>query len=145
MRRPRRMLLLAVALLLALAGCGGGQQAMTPAEIHMAWIAALRGNDRQAAQTLVASDASLDVDRALEQAQYLVTLDTPQTGRLQAVDVETPVAQGAGEVAISVWRLERLTSCFHTTLAQTDAGWKVTGWDERERDCPPANDGHEAW
>lgn len=139
MRRHQRAFLLAYALLLLLTGCGGGQQSMSPAEVHTAWIAALRGNDRQAAQALVARDAGLDVDRALDQAQYLVTLDTPQTGRLQAVDVEEPVTQGAGEVAISIWRLEHLTSCFRTTLAQTDDGWKVTGWDERESDCPPAN------
>lgn len=139
MRRHQQAFLLACALLLLLAGCGGGQPAMSPAELHTAWIAALRGNDRQAAQNLIASDSSVDVDRALEQAQYLVTLDTPQTGRLQAVDVEAPVTQGAGAVAISIWRLERLTSCFRTTLAQIDDGWKVTGWDERESDCPPAN------
>lgn len=139
MRQRQRWLALVLALLVALAGCGGGSATMSPAEVHAAWIEALRGNDRQAAQALVAGDSGVDVDRALEQAQYLVTLDSPQTGRLQAVDVEAPVAQGVGQVATSVWRLERLTSCFRTTLAQTDKGWQVTGWDERESDCPPAN------
>jgi hypothetical protein len=138
MRQRQRWLPLVLALLVALAGCGSGSAATSPAEVHAAWIEALRGNDRQAAQALVAGDSSVDVDRALEQAQYLVTLDTPQTGRLQAVDVEAPVVQGAGQVATSIWRLERLTSCFRATLAETDAGWRVTGWDEFQTDCPPS-------
>jgi hypothetical protein len=54
------------------------------------------------------------------------------------VDVEAPVAQGAGQVATSIWRLEQLNSCFRATLAETPEGWRVTGWDERQTGCPTA-------
>lgn len=130
----RLLCTLLIALLLAV--CGAGGDTRSPTEVHTAWIDALRANDRQAAQALLAGDATVAVDWALEQAQYLVTLDVPQTGRLQSVDVEAPVAQGAGQVGRSIWRLERLTSCFHTTLAETPAGWRVTGFVERQTDCP---------
>lgn len=127
-----------VTLLALLPACGGGSSARSPGEVHAAWVEALRANDRQAAQVLVATDASLDVDRALEQAQYLVTHDQQGAGRLVAVDMEAPVAQGAGQVATSIWRLERLNSCFRATLAETSEGWRVTGWEERQTDCPAA-------
>ncbi|NTV65695.1 MAG: hypothetical protein HGA65_19480 [Oscillochloris sp.] len=123
---------------LLLSSCASQTRPQTPAEIHVAWIAALRANDRQAAQVLLAPDAAVRVDRALEQAQYLVTLDVPQTGRLQAVDVDPPIAQGAGQVANSVWHLEKLTSCFRATLAETPNGWKITDWAEFQTDGPPA-------
>lgn len=131
-----RFLISIVLLLPLLAACGDGRDTRSPAEVHTAWIDALRANDRNAAQELLADDATVAVDWVLEQAQYLVTLDVPQTGRLQSVDVEAPVAQGAGQVGRSIWRLERLTSCFHTTLAETAAGWRVTGFVERQTDCP---------
>lgn len=134
-----RRLLPLLALALVLAGCGTHAQAtQSPAEVHTAWITALRANDRQAAQALLANDAAIGVDRALEQAQYLVTLDTPQTGRLQAVDVVPPVAQGKGQLAQSIWRLDRLTSCFRATLAETPVGWRVIDWAEYQTDCPKA-------
>lgn len=125
-------------LTLTLASCASQARHQTPAEVHAAWIAALRANDRAAAQQLLADDAAVRVDRALEQVQYLVTLDVPQTGRLQAVDVEPPVAQGAGQVATSIWRLEQLTSCFRATLAETPQGWTITDWAEFQTDCPPS-------
>lgn len=133
-----RRLMTVLVFVALLAACGGDRGASSPGEVHTAWIEALRANDRQAAQTLVASDASLDVDRALEQAQYLVTHDAQGAGRLVAVDVEAPVQQGAGQVATSIWRLERLNSCFRATLAETSDGWRVTNWEERQTDCPAA-------
>lgn len=134
----RQLIVLTFVLIFAalLAACAAGQDARSADEVHAAWVEALRANDRQAAQTLVASDATLDLDWALTQAQYLVTLDSPLMGRLVAVDVETPEPRGAGQVGRSIWRMERLTSCFHTTLAQTSAGWRVTGWEERRTGCP---------
>jgi hypothetical protein len=129
-------LLCTLLITLLLAACGASGDTSSPAEVHTAWIDALRANDRQAAQALLADDATVAVDWALEQAQYLVTLYVPQTGRLQSVDVEAPVAQGAGQVGRSIWRLERLTSCFHTTLTETAAGWRVTGFVERQTNCP---------
>lgn len=125
-----------VVLLLLLTGCGAGRDTRSPEEIHTTWIAVLRANDRQAAQALLADDATVAVDWALEQAQYLMTIDSAIAGRLQTVDVEVPVAQGAGHVGRSIWRMERLTSCFHTTIAETPAGWRVTGFVERQTDCP---------
>lgn len=130
--------LLVFTLVATLAGCGDARDTRSPGEVHAAWVEALRVNDRQAAQALVATDAGLDVDRALEQAQYLVTHGEGGAGRLVAVDVEAPVAQGAGQVARSIWRLERLNSCFRATLAEMPAGWRVTGWEERQTDCPAA-------
>lgn len=124
-------------LLLILTGCASLAHPQTPTDVHMAWITALRANDRQAAQALLATDAAVTVDHALEQAQYLETLDAPQTGRLEAVDVEPPVAQGAGHVATSIWRLEKLTSCFRATMAQTPQGWRITDWSEFQTNCPP--------
>ncbi|NNJ12916.1 hypothetical protein EKD04_021545 [Chloroflexales bacterium ZM16-3] len=123
---------------LLLTSCSTQASQQPPAEVHTAWIAALRANDRAAAQQLLADDAAVTVDRALEQAQYLEILDVPQTGRLQAVDVAPPVVQGAGQVATSIWRLEQLTSCFRATLAETPQGWKITDWAEFQTDCPPA-------
>jgi hypothetical protein len=132
-----RLSTIGIALLLCmLAACGASGDTRSPAEVHTAWIDALRANDRQAAQALLADDTTVGVDQALEQAQYLVTLAVPQTGRLQSVDVEAPVVQGAGQVGRSIWRLERLTSCFHTTIAETPAGWRVTGFVERQTNCP---------
>lgn len=125
-----------IVLALLMTACGGQASNQSPAEVHAAWIEALQNNDRQAAQALVAPDSPVSVDRALEQAQYLVTLDTDRTGRLQAVDIEPPEEQGAGQIARSIWRLDKLTSCFRTTLAQTPQGWKVTGYEARLTGCP---------
>lgn len=135
-----RRLLVICALGALLAGCGG-ETSNSPEETHTAWVAALRANDREAAQALLAPDAEVSVDRALAQAQYLVGHGAEGTGVLVAVDVEPLRAQGAGQVGRSVWRLERLNSCFLTTLARTEAGWRVTGWAERQTDCPPAANG----
>lgn len=123
-------------IVVALAGCSAESARQSPTDVHSAWIAALRGNDRQAAQALIADDAELSVDRALEQAQYLVTHSPEGVGVFVAVDVEAPTAEGAGQVGRSIWRLERLNSCFLTTLADTDAGWRVTGYAERQTGCP---------
>lgn len=123
-------------MLLTLAGCGAEGARQSPIDVHSAWIAALRGNDRQAAQALLADDAELSIDRALEQAQYLVNHGPEGVGVLVAVDVEAPTAEGAGQVGRSIWRLERLNSCFVTTLAETDSGWRVTGYAERQTGCP---------
>jgi hypothetical protein len=133
-----RMLLPVLLAGLLLASCAGQVSHQTPVAVHAAWIAALRANDRPAAQQLLAADAVVTADRALEQAQYLETLDVPQTGRLQAVDVEPPVAQGVGQVATSIWHLEKLTSCFRATLAETPNGWRITDWAEFQTDCPPS-------
>lgn len=136
-----RYRLILLVLPLVLVGCETHTTTrQTPAEVHAAWITALRTNDRQAAQALLAADAVVGVDRALAQAQYLVTLNTPQTGRLQAVDVEPPETQGQGQVARSIWRLDRLTSCFRATLAETADGWRVIDWTEYQTDCPPATE-----
>jgi hypothetical protein len=131
----RIVLLLSVTLLLG--ACGGSPTRHEPPALHSAWIAALRANDRQAAQRLLADDATISIDQALAQAQYLVTLNSPQTGHLQAVDLLPPTTQGAGQEATSLWRLDLFTSCFRASMAQTNAGWRITNWAEYRTDCPP--------
>jgi hypothetical protein len=124
-----------------LAACAAQPSAASPTAVHAAWIAALRTNDRATAQQLLAPAAAISVDQALAQAQYLVLLDTPQTGRLQRVDLPDATAQGAGFTAVSVWQLDRLTSCFRTTLVEHQNSWRVADWAEFQTDCPPAPEG----
>lgn len=135
-----RRLLVICALGVLIVGCGR-EASNSPEETHAAWVTALRANDRGAAQALLTPDAEVRVDRALAQAQYLVGHGAEGAGVLVAVDVEPPRAKGEGQVGRSVWRLERLNSCFETTLARTEAGWRVTGWAERQTDCPLAANG----
>lgn len=136
-----RRLFLVLALAIGLGACGATDDTRDPGAIHDAWISALRTNDRRAAQALLDPDAELSVDRALEQARYLVTHDAQGAGRFVAVDLEPPVAQGAGQSARSIWRLERLNSCFVATLVETAQGWRVTNWEERLSNCPIAAGG----
>jgi hypothetical protein len=136
----RVYVLMALALTL-MSACAAHPSTPSPTAVHAAWIAALRANNRTAAQQLVVPEAAPIIDRALAQAQYLVVLDTPQTGRLQRVDLHDATAQGAGFTAVSVWRLDRLTSCFRTTLVEHSSRWRVAEWTEFQTDCPPATKG----
>jgi hypothetical protein len=111
----RVYVLMALALTL-MSACAAHPSTPSPTAVHAAWIAALR-------------------------AQYLVVLDTPQTGRLQRVDLHDATAQGAGFTAVSVWRLDRLTSCFRTTLVDHRGDWRVADWAEFQTDCSPEREG----
>jgi hypothetical protein len=113
-------------LLLMLIACGGSSaDAATPNQVHRAWIQAVQANDRERARALLVAESQPYLDAGLGELQS--EMQGAALGPLTAaIDVQPPVAQGAGQIGISVWPFRKRTVCYRTRMAETPDGWKVT-------------------
>jgi PBP1b-binding outer membrane lipoprotein LpoB len=121
-----------------LMGCGitsASGVATTPEQVHAAWVDAIRNNDRT---TLLNLAAEMDfkttfVDDNVRSLQDKLRGTT--YGKLQSVDVQPPVDDGATKLGISIWRFEKYPVCYGTSMAQSDGVWKVTRWGVLVEQC----------
>jgi hypothetical protein len=122
--------LIALVLLSLLAACGrDGMARLTDDQVHRQWIAALRNNDRAAAQKLLAPEAQAYVDRGLELVQS--AMNEAQFGKLKEIVIDVPIPHGVGRIGKSTWIFEQRTICYEASLAQIDGEWKITNWGAR--------------
>jgi hypothetical protein len=126
-------------LLIILVNCGGTTDVtQTPEAIHVRWLAAVRANDRAAAQALISTNmAERDtfVDQTLRTMQDLMTTPSSPTGALIAIETRIPTDAGQGRRVISVWHFAKNTLCYATDLTASDTGWRVAQWEQIAR-CP---------
>jgi len=114
-----------------LIGCGitsASGVTTTPEQVHAAWVEAMKNNNRDALLSLAAEMdfKTAFVDDNLRSLQDKLRGTT--YGKLQSVDVQPPVDDGAGKLGVSVWRFEKRPVCYGTSMAQSDGVWKVTSW-----------------
>jgi len=136
------LLLVLVGLLAACAPTpgGGGEQGAgvdrsDPAAVNAAWVAALRGNDREAAMALY-TDASPDarvfnVANALDGITVYMSIVPGQKkwpGVFERVELRTVQEVGAGREAYSQWVFAKANLCYFAQLAQEKGQWVVIAW-----------------
>ncbi len=140
--RHTSALVLSGLLLLVLAACGrdgsaasarsGADVAQQSAEeVHAAFLAALRENDRGQVLGLTVDDQqALRADEFLQRVQafmYSTTTEGPHAtgGDLREVHVTGLEERGTVTHAWSVWQYARKAVCHETKLTQTPQGWRV--------------------
>jgi hypothetical protein len=100
---------------------------MTPDQVHRAWIQAMQSNDRAQAKALLVAEIQHYLDAGLKELQS--EMQPEALGPLTAaIDVQMPVAQGNGQIGMSIWPFARKTVCYQTSIAETPDGWKVTAF-----------------
>ena len=135
-----RMSIISGIVLLVLAACGGDGSAASARnggsaeEVHAAFLAALRENDRTEVLALTVDDQqALRADEFLQRVQayiYSTTTEGPHAtgGNLSAVRVTGLEERGAVTHAWSLWQYTRKAVCHETQLTQTPHGWRVLGF-----------------
>ena len=125
-----------------LAACGGGGEsasaqhgaAATPhsaEQVHEAYLAALRNNNREQVLALTVDDQQATrADEALRMVQsymYSKTTTGPYAtgGNLSHVRVVKIEDQGTVKRVWSLWQYARKAVCHATELTQTSQGWRV--------------------
>ena len=138
--RHTRVWVLSGLLLLVLTACGQDGSAASASngdsaeEVHTAFLAALRENDRGQVLALTVEDQqALRADEFLQRVQafmYSTTTEGPHAtgGNLSAVRVTAIEQRGAVTHAWSVWQYTRKAVCHETQLTQTPHGWRVLGF-----------------
>ncbi len=143
--RHTSALVLSGLLLLVLAACAGDGSAASARsgadvapqaveEVHAAFLAALRENDREHVLALTVEDQqALRADEFLQRVQafmYSTTTEGPHAtgGNLSAVQVTAIEQRGAVTHAWSLWQYTRKAVCHETQLTQTPRGWRVLGF-----------------
>jgi ABC-type Fe3+-hydroxamate transport system substrate-binding protein len=129
--------------LVTLSACGQSNTVADagPEAVHAAWIAAVRDNGRDGALALLApmgGNEGVFVDDALGRMQQILhdqSNGVVATGPLHGVDTLPLQDAGQGKIGTSVWRFAKKTWCWETALTPTEAGWKVTSWNQRLQ-CP---------
>ena len=139
-RRYASTLVLSGLLLLVMTACAGDGNAASARngesaeEVHTAFLAALRENDRGQVLALTVDDQqALRADEFLQRVQafmYSTTTEGPHAtgGNLSAVQVTAIEQRGAVTHAWSVWQYTRKAICHETQLTQTPHGWRVLGF-----------------
>ena len=124
-------------LLLGLTACGGDATASSARtggsaeDVHAAFLAALRENDRTEVLALTVDDQqALRADEFLQRVQayrYSTTSEGPHAtgGNLSEVRVIGLEARGAVTHGWSRWQYQRTAVCHETKLTQTPQGWRV--------------------
>ena len=139
---------LTLIVMLALAGCGR-QRAPAPAvaaptspeEVHAAFLAALRANDREQVMTLTVDDQQAARAetwlRMIQTYMHSTTTEGPHAtgGNLSAVEVVKLDDRGVARRGWSRWAYARKTICHVADLTQTSQGWRVTSFHTTTEAC----------
>jgi hypothetical protein len=130
--------LLILAALLALPACGGRSANSGPGDAdaaHQAWVAAVRGGNTDAAQTLadpqLPDPAAFAHDAVGRMQEYLTSPASP-TGALQSVTLGSV----SGDVGRSVWQFASKRWCYRAELVERAGRWYVSRWGQTSVDCP---------
>ena len=127
---------LTLGLMLVLTACGGSDDGAAAAprsaeQVHAAYLAALRANNREQALALTIDDQQeIRVDEALRMVQsYMYSKATTGPyatgGDLSDVQVVKIEDRGTATHAWSRWQYARKAVCHETALTQTSQGWRV--------------------
>jgi hypothetical protein len=152
-RRPSEFglfLMCFITTMAVLTACGTASQTVTRQQpvdltdataVHAAFVTALQTNDRAGVVALTVDDQQ--AARAGTWLQMIASYrDSTATegpyvtgGALRRVEVESLVAQAAGQQGRSRWLYPSRTVCYRAELASTAAGWRVAAFNVTTEGC----------
>ena len=127
---------------LVLVACGG-QSGPSPEQVHIAWLQALRDNDREQALELFADMPGKDIEVAAALTMIQNEMHRPlgqfgYGGKLLSMRALTTEMRGAGRVGWSRWQYAKEERCHRTDLSQAPKGWRVVDFNlANPEDCRP--------